>query len=301
MRTPRNDPGSSHPAIGLSDLGSGRLSTRAFAVPARPQRFRRPTDAVLLVLSLVIMAVTAGAVDDPGEFENTLADWLSNLPGFLDFLWKITYDFVQIWVVIVGVLALARHRWGLLRDWIVSIALAVGGVLLVGWLVDGDVPTLTDSIGPTDGVGAFPSLALAAGAAAVAVASPYFVSPLRTFGRWLIGTAWLATLVLGVTQPGAGLCALAIGWTAGALVHLLFGSPDSTMSLHDLGEALRSIGVDAQPTRVEVRNGVAVAAARTPDDHHLDVHVLGRDSWTASSSSRCGGSSSSVPAVGTSP
>ena len=35
-------------------------------------------------------------------------------------------------------------------------------------------------------------------------------------------TAAFASLVLGVTQSGAGLYALAIGWTAGALVHLLF-------------------------------------------------------------------------------
>jgi uncharacterized membrane protein YbhN (UPF0104 family) len=75
------------------------------------------------------------------------------------------------------------------------------------------------------------------------------------------------------------LCALAIGWAAGALVHLVFGSPDGAMTLHDLGAALRSIGVDAQPTRVEVRNGVIVARARTPEDRQLDVDVHGRDSW----------------------
>lgn len=279
MSTPRSDSDGAHPPIRLSDLGSGRLSTRAFAVPTDPQRFRRPTDVVLLVLSLVIIAITASAVDDSGDFELSLADWLSTLPGLLDFVWKIAYDFAQIWVLVIGVLALARRRWGLLRDWAVSITFATGGVLIVGWLVDGEIPALADSIGPADGAGAFPSMALAAGAATVAVASPYFVSPVRTFGRWLIGTAWLGSLVLGVTQPGAGVCALAIGWTAGALVHLVFGSPDGAMTLHDLGVALRSIGVDAQPTRVEVRNGVVVARARTPENRQLDVFVHGRDSW----------------------
>jgi uncharacterized membrane protein YbhN (UPF0104 family) len=268
-----------HTAIKLSDLGSGRLTTRAFSVPARPQRIRRPTDVVLLVLSFVILAVTASAVDDPNDFETTFAQWLASLPGLLDFFWRIAYDFVQIWVLVVGVLALARRRWGLLRDWAVSLALTVGGVLLVGWLVDGEVPTLTDSIGAADGPGGFPSLALAAGAATIAVASPYFVSPLRTFGRWLIATAWIAALVLGVAAPGAGLSAMAIGWAAGALVHLVFGSPDGTMTVHDLREALRSIGVDAEPTTVEVRRGVIVADARTPDGRRLDVHVHGRDSW----------------------
>lgn len=266
-------------SVRLSDLGADRLKTSAFAVPSRPQRFRRPTDVVLLVLSLVVIAVTASAADDPGTFEQSFAAWLSSLPGFLDFLWGVTYDFVQVWTLVVGAVALLRRRWGLLRDWAVGIALTVGGVLLIGWLVDDAFPTLSDGIGSAGGAAPFPSLALAAAAAAVAVASPYFVSPLRTFGRWLIGTALVASLVLGVTEPGAGLCALGIGWTAGAVVHLLFGSPDGTMSLHDMNEALRSIGVDARPTTVEVRNGVIVGHARTPDDRQLDVHVHGRDSW----------------------
>jgi hypothetical protein len=46
------------PDVHLSDLGAGRLATRAFAVASRPPRFRRPTNVVLLVLSLVV-AVTA--------------------------------------------------------------------------------------------------------------------------------------------------------------------------------------------------------------------------------------------------
>ncbi len=267
------------PGVHLSDLGVRQLATRAFAVPSTPARFRRPTDVVLLVLSLVVIVVTATQVDHPGDFEKAFADWLGELPGFLDALWRVGFDSVQLWALVIGVLALVRRRWTLLRDWVVSIALTVGGVLLVGRLVDGVLPSLTDGIGPADGAGPLPSLALAAGAAAITVANPYFGSPLRKLGRSLIGLALLSALVLGVTSPGGALCALAIGWTAGALVHLAFGSPDATPSLHDLEESLRSIGVDAIPTRVEVRQGVAVVRARTPDDRQLNVDVHGRDSW----------------------
>jgi uncharacterized membrane protein YbhN (UPF0104 family) len=279
MSTPVDDAADHRPGIGLSDLGTGRLTTRAFAVPARPQRARRPTDAVLLVLSLILLAVTAATVNDPNAFAQSLGDWLSNLPTFLDFFWQIAYDFLQIWAVVLAVWALARRRWSMLRDWVVGVAAAVGGVLLTGWIVDGDLPSLTDSIGAAEVPGSFPLLALAAGTAALVVSSPYFVSPLRTFGRWVIGTAFLASVVLGVTEPGAGLGALAIGWSAGALVHLAFGSPDGTMSLDDIRASLRSIGVDAQPTRIEVRNGVVIASAHTPGGRRLDVDVHGRDSW----------------------
>ena len=265
--------------INLSDLGTGRLATRAFAVGSRPPRFRRPTDAVLLVVSLVVIVVTAWQIDDVGDFERAFADWLSTLPGILDLVWNISFDLAQVWVVAIGLLALVRRRWTLLRDWAVSLALAVTGVLVVGRVVDGSFPSLADGIGSANTATGFPSLALAASAAAISVANPYLVSPLRKCGRWLIVLAWLSALVLGVAEPGAALCAVAVGWAAGALVHLGFGSPDGMPSLHDLGESLRSIGVDAEATDVHVRRGVVLARAITPDDRQLDVHVHGRDSW----------------------
>ena len=150
---------------------------------------------------------------------------------------------------------------------------------LVGWIVDDSVPNIFVGIGPADGDKTFPSLALAAGAAAITVANPYFVDPLRKVGRWLIGLAWLSSMVLGVATPSEALCALAIGWAAGALVHLVVGSPDATPSLDDLGTSLRSIGVDATPTAVTVRNGVTTARASTPDGQDVDVQIHGRDSW----------------------
>jgi uncharacterized membrane protein YbhN (UPF0104 family) len=234
---------------------------------------------VLLVVSLVVVVVTAWQIDDTRDLERTFADWLSTLPRMFDVVWTGAFDLAQVWVLAIGLLALFRRRWTLLRDWAASLALTVAGVLIVGRVVDGSFPALSASIGSANTAEGFPSLALAASAAAISVANPYLVSPLRKWGRWLTGFAWLSALVLGVADPGAALCAVAIGWAAGALVHLGFGSPDGTPSLHDLGESLRSIGVDAVPTSVEVSRGVVLARAATPDDRQLDVQVHGRDSW----------------------
>jgi uncharacterized membrane protein YbhN (UPF0104 family)/tRNA A-37 threonylcarbamoyl transferase component Bud32 len=256
------------------------LSTRVFAVPVKPQRFRRPTDAVLFGVSSVLLAVTAtAAADAPGDLETAFSTWLAALPSTLDVLWNVIYDFAQLWVVALVALALLRRRWGLGRDLVVSLAVTFGGVLLIGWLVTDSAPSLADSIGPTDGTPVFPALVLALAATSVTVSSPYLVSPIRTFSRWLIGSLWLSAIVLGVAAPGEALCAIAVGWAGGALVHLAFGSPGGSPSLADLEASLRSIGVDATPTSVAVRNGVIVARAVTPDQRDLDVDVHGRDSW----------------------
>ena len=223
--------------------------------------------------------VTAARASDPGDFEAAFTGWLAELPALFDFVWEAAYDLAQVWVVVIAVFALVRRRWTLLRDWAASMVITAFGVALAGWAIEDTVSNMFDGLGRVDSAVPFPSLALAAGAAAVTVANPYFVDPLRKFGRWLIGLSWLSALTLGVVPPGEGLGALAIGWAAGALVHLVFGSPDATPSLADLAASLRSIGVDATPSAVTVRNGATSARARTADGQDIDVQVHGRDSW----------------------
>jgi uncharacterized membrane protein YbhN (UPF0104 family) len=263
----------------VSDLRPGRIGARAFAVPSTSKRFRRPTDAVLLTLSLVLIIVTAAQAGNPGSLESAFAAWLAELPALFEFFWAVASDLVQIWIVVIAVVAVLRRRWRLLRDWATGLVLSVAGVALVGWIVEDTVSHVFDGIGPADPAVPFPSLALAAGAAAVTVVNPYFVDPLRKFGRWLVAFAWLSAVIVTDAAPGEALGALAIGWAAGALVHLVFGSPDATPSLDDLAASLRSIGVDATPTAVTVRNGVTGARALTPAGREVDIQVHGRDSW----------------------
>ncbi len=49
--------------------------------------------------------------------------WLATLPGLFDFLWSSAFDLAQVSVIVIAVLASARRRWALLRDWAVSLAL----------------------------------------------------------------------------------------------------------------------------------------------------------------------------------
>ncbi len=80
-------------------------------MPSTSKRFRRPTDAVLLALSIVLIVVATEQAGDPGTLEAAFADWLAALPSLFDFLWAAAYDLVQIWIVVIAVLAVLRKRW----------------------------------------------------------------------------------------------------------------------------------------------------------------------------------------------
>ena len=125
----------------------------------------------------------------------------------------------------------------------------------------------------------FPSLALAVGAAAITVANPYFVGPLRKFGRWLIGVAWLSALILAVAPRvrrcarwrSAGLRGRSSTWCSDPLMRRLH----SPISKHRCDRSAST------PRRrpSTARNGATLATARTPDGREVDVQVHGRDSW----------------------
>lgn len=257
-----------------------RLGTRAFAVPARPRRFRRATDAVLLVVSLVVLVVSAAVADEPpGQEEAAVGSLLSGAPGVLQPVWQITFDLVQVWVVVLLVLALVRRRWELARDLVAVVAVAALAATVIGRLAIGEWPDLFAGLGSANDPIDFPSLVLAAGAGTVAVSAPYVARPLRYVGRWLVGLGWLATVALQVLGLAEAVGALALGWAAAASVHLVAGSPGGQPSLREVREALRAIGIDAEPHTIESAAGVARVTATTPAGSELDVRVHGRDAW----------------------
>jgi uncharacterized membrane protein YbhN (UPF0104 family) len=111
------------------------------------------------------------------------------------------------------------------------------------------------------------------------VSAPYLARPLRYIGRWLVGLGWLGAVALGVMDPGDGIGALALGWSAAAVVHLVAGSPGGQPSLREVREALRAIGIEAEPQTIETSAGVARVMATTAAGAKLDVRVFGRDAW----------------------
>lgn len=270
----------STPSADVTEPGLGRLGARAFAVPVRPRRFRRVTDGVLLGISLVVLILCAvGAGEPPGEEETALGSLLSGLPDVLKPVWQISFDLLQVWVVVLLVLALARRRWALAREMVAVLAVIVLAGAVTGRLATGEWPRLVAGLGAANDAIDFPSLALAIGAGAVAVSAPYLARPLRYAGRWLVVLGWLAAVALDVLRPWDALGALALGWAAAAFVHLLAGSPGGQPSLREVRQELRAIGIEAEPHTIQVSAGVAHVTASTPAGVELDVRIYGRDAW----------------------
>ena len=267
--------------LAKSDVHTDRLlQARFFAVPAGAKRDRRPTDVVVLVTSLVVLAVFATRAGEPLRgFEAALSDIVSHLPAFLDPVWQIAYDALAVWAFCVTAVAVARRRWGLVRDLAITVVTVICSAALVGWWTNATWPDVVDGMFGTDGPVDYPAVGLALWIAIGSLASSHVSRPYRYLGRWIAIAGGCAAVALGVTTPSGAVGAVALGLAVAASVHLCFGSPGGLPSMAQVQAALAGIGVEAEPIDVMRRRGVVCVRARDATGADLDVKIYGRDAW----------------------
>ena len=81
-----------------------RLFSHAQAQP----RARRPTDFILLGLSLLGLLVVGVAAEPEPGYSHALTELLVSLPDALDGLWRVFADIPIVWSVVIFAIALAR-------------------------------------------------------------------------------------------------------------------------------------------------------------------------------------------------
>ena len=64
---------------------------------------RRPTDIVLLILSVLTIIVGAISFPAPGPtaIDATVADFIKGLPGLFGWFWEISYDLLIGWALVL--------------------------------------------------------------------------------------------------------------------------------------------------------------------------------------------------------
>lgn len=271
--------------LGPSELSPLRIF-RMFSSAAQAPRHRRPSDVVLLVVGLIVVALTTVNAPGPTSVDVAIGAVLEELSGALGWLWEQCYALLSVWVVVLLLAPVVRHRQGRLRLlWDYGLALVVSFAVAVGVSALGGTSPAdsVDALMTTDPPQIYAAVRVAMVAAVIVTASPHVTRPFRLAGRVVLTFGSAAAVALQVAHPSGVAAGWAVGLAAGAFVHLVLGSPGGQLTAEQVREALLDLGVDA--VSVEAARprqpGEQLLRARSAKGEDLEVKVFGRDAWDA--------------------
>ena len=264
---------------------TGRLRTadiRLFSSASDAPRARRPTDVVLLVIAVLVMAALSFAAPGPGPLDRAIDTLASAIPGLGGWFWEISYDLLFGWALLVlGVSLFAHARKRLLLGELLAATLAYLFASTAGVIAGSSWSDGVRGLASSDPPAVYPAMRLAIATAVLVVASPHLSRPLRIVGRIVMVVGAGASVALGIAEPIGVVAGLAAGMAAGALTHLSLGSPGGRLSLDQVATALGDLGVEATDLRYAPlqASGVSLVLATSPEHGSLLVKVYGRDAW----------------------
>lgn len=112
------------------------MGLRIFSSPRNGLRFRRATDVLLLVASLVVLAGLVLAYP-PGPLERSLVTLLASIPSWLTPLASFFFDLLALAAVLALATTLLARRWFVLAHTLASLILSVLVALGAAWLALG--------------------------------------------------------------------------------------------------------------------------------------------------------------------
>ena len=247
---------------------------------------RHPGDVIRVALGAVLIAVCSviAAAEPVSGVEAGLFHAVNSLPSWLYGPLWLVMQFGSLGAVFgVAALAALLRRFRLAVELLTAGLVAYYSALGLKDLVDRGRPPalLTDVIvrGPAaHGLG-FPSGHAAVSFALTATAVPFLARRWRRVVWVLPLTVGLARMFVGAHFPLDVAGGFALGWTVGALVHMVAGAPSGRVAPAQVEEALRRAGVDvvaARPANVDAR-GSTPFFAETADGGTVFVKAVGAD------------------------
>ena len=98
------------------------LHVRIFSSASDAPRSRRPIDAVLLVISLILVSTSMLPAPNATTTDTAVTNFLQGLPGTANGLWQVCYDLLLIWpVVLMVAMLVAKGRKRVLRDMVLAL------------------------------------------------------------------------------------------------------------------------------------------------------------------------------------
>lgn len=266
----------------LTAVKGHRSGTPFFSSPRGSRRERSVSDAVVLVITALAVAVTGLASIPPSGFESAVIDLIDAVPSWLDFLWRLGLMVLCAWVLGVVYVAAARRRGDVLFDIGAAALLGFGLSSLAARRLNGAWPDL-NTVFTGGSIGSVPFGTLVIAAAAGYAAAPHLATPYRRFGRASVLVGVVGAVLLGSTTPIGGILSILVGAATAALVHVALGSSAGRPTLSEVADAMRELGTDMTgltelPHR---RGGPLLATGVDGFGHQMRVEVYGRDARDA--------------------
>lgn len=236
---------------------------------------RRPTDLLVLAVCAVGLILIFFLLPED------LLTGLSVNPGLatiVDSTLLMGSVALIVWsLVILGASALSKTH----RVLVIQLLIAVG----IGWALSVSFARQIDMIEifQIGSLGAWtPSwsytLVIPVCTAVVSAASPFVSRPARTIGRVLIGVAFLGSIALAELLPTRSVALVLIAIGAGAITHIIFGTPSGGPSPDEVRTFLVSSGIDVQVMEEDVVGpGIHRMRGRLANGSYISVNVFAYD------------------------
>ena len=267
-----------------------RLSVVPVATPAtagqRTLYVRHPGDVIRFALGAVLVAACSmvAALESVSGVETGLFHAVNSLPSWLyGPLWLVMQLGSFGAVFAVAALAALLRRFRLALELLAAGLLAYYSAKGLKDLVDRARPAalINDVIvrGPASHGLGYPSGHAAVSFALTVTAVPFLARRWRRVIWVLPLTVGFARVFVGAHLPLDVAGGFALGWTVGALVHLVAGAPSGRVTPDQVHEALRRAGIDVadvRPAKVDAR-GSTPFFAETGQGATVFVKAVGPD------------------------
>lgn len=276
------EPVSAEPGRRGSGWVSGLRVVHAFSSAANEKRARRPTDVLLLVLSLLALGLLSLFAPGPTDADESLTAVLGSLPGVFGEVWRLAFALLSLWSAFLVLLVLARRgRRRLLGDFGLAAGLSLAMAFLLSAWAGTTMESAWGALLTPDGPPVYLALRIALATAVIVTAAPHLAHWLRYVGRGILLVGAIAGVGLGVALPIGTTAGFLVGVAAAAATHLILGSPGGRPTREAVARGLDELGlVETQVTDSSMSiTGSAMFRADGGPDGALSVKTYGRDAW----------------------
>ena len=258
----------------------GGDQSRYFVPAANQPRARRASDAVAVVIGLILLIWSGFNANEISTVDEWVLNILEPLPTWFDQIWKIGYFLGLLMVIALFIGAVAKRRWDLLRDMTLAVVVTVVLGTALSLRISDTIPTVLPEVFRFENTElTFPILRVAIMTSVIMIAAPHLTMPVRRLGWLLVGLVAVSGFGLGFGYPSDALGAVGLGFVSAGALLLVFGSPKGYPDIAGVKEALFDLGVEIDTLELvpDQSWGVRTLQGALSDGTAVQVLAYGRD------------------------